>query len=296
VRFGGRRRLPDAPALADDELRILLVQDPERAWRAFIDQYTPMLVALIERAGIRDRDEAMEVYVMVCERLAADDCGRLRRHDPARGALAPWLAVLVKHVLVDWVRSRAGRRRLFKSVAALPSLEQRVFELFYWEQRTPAEMVGLLGEAFGNPPLDTVIAALDRVQAALTDRQRGELLATAARGAAPVSLDAEPADGEPPLEVPDTAVDPERQVQTREADRLFERALASLPAEDAAIVRLKFAEGLSLRQIRDALHLEMLTEQRLRAILDALKQRLAADRFGRGDASATGLAFLEGGG
>ena len=102
------------------------------------------MLALIERAGIRDQDEAMEVYVLVCERLADDDCGRLRRFDPSKGAIGAWLSVLVRNTLVDWVRSRAGRRRLFKSIQALAPLDQKVFELFYWENRMPGEIVGTL--------------------------------------------------------------------------------------------------------------------------------------------------------
>jgi len=291
VRFRRRVSPQASPELSDHELRTLLAQDAERGWRAFIDQYTPALLALIERAGIRDRDEAMELYVMTCERLAADDCARLRRHDPGKGALGAWLAVLVKHVVVDWVRSRAGRRRLFKSVEQLPALEQRVFELFYWENRSPVEMTGLLHAQFGAVSLDAVLVALERVQTALTARQRAELLATAARASVPVSIDAA-ADDERAPDIPDPGDDPERQAQTREARQAFERAIADLPPEDAAIIRLKYSEGLSLKQIRDALHLETLTEQRVRGILDALRAALARQAVGPADTPAH-LAFLE---
>jgi RNA polymerase sigma factor (sigma-70 family) len=256
--------------LTDGELRTLLVQDPGRGWRAFIDQYTPLLLALIERAGIRDREEAMEIYVLVCERLAADDCARLRKHDPGRGALGAWLSVLVRHVLVDWVRSRAGRRRLFKSIKGLPPLDQRVFELFYWENRQPAEMVELL-VSFGSPSLVDVLSALDRVHAALTQRQRAELLATAARVAKPVSLDAAGDETDRPYEVADPTATPEELVQERELDRLINRALAALPPGEAAILRLKYMEGLSLGQIRQALHLDQLTEQHVQDLFQRFK-------------------------
>jgi RNA polymerase sigma factor (sigma-70 family) len=256
--------------LTDGELRTLLVQDPARGWRAFIDQYTPLLLALIERAGIQDREEAMELYVLVCERLSADDCARLRKHDPGRGALGAWLSVLVRNVLVDWVRSRAGRRRLFKSIKELPSLEQRVFELFYWENRQPTEMVELL-TSFGSPSLVVVLTALERVQAALTQRQRAELLAMAARVTRPVSLDVAGDDTDRPYEVADPTATPEEQVQERELDSLINRAFAALPAGEGAILRLKYMEGLSLRQIRQALHLDELTEQHVQDIFQKFK-------------------------
>jgi RNA polymerase sigma factor (sigma-70 family) len=261
----------DTPApLANGELRGLFIEDPARGWRLFIDQYTPMLLALIERAGIRDREEAMEIYVRVCERLAADDCARLRRHDPGKGALGAWLSVLVRNVLVDWVRSRAGRRRLFKSIKALPPLEQRVFELFYWENRTPAEMLDLLTE-FGSLRLVDVLDALDRVQTALTQRQRAELVAMTARAARPVSLDAPTDETDRPLDIADAAASPEEQAHRSEMVNLVDRALALLPAGEAVILRLKYMEGLSLQQIRMALHLEELTEQHVRDIGQKLK-------------------------
>jgi RNA polymerase sigma factor (sigma-70 family) len=258
------------PALVDGDLRSLLAQDAARGWRAFIDQYTPLLLALIERAGIQDREEAMEIYVLVCERLAADDCARLRRHDPGKGALGAWLSVLVRNVLVDWVRSRAGRRRLFKSIKALPPLEQRVFELFYWESRSPAEMVDLLTD-FGALTLIDVLGALDRVEAALTQRQRAELVAMTARARKPVSLDASEDPADRPFDIADPAATPEEQVHRQEVGGLIDRALASLPASEAVILRLKYMEGLSLQQIRQALHLDELTEQHVRSIVQKLK-------------------------
>ncbi len=273
-----RRPAAVAGALSDGELRRLLAEDAERGWRAFVDQYTPALLAYIERAGIRDRDEAMELYVLVCERLTADDCARLRRHDPAKGALGAWLAVLVRNVVIDWVRSRAGRRRLFGSIKNLGRLDQRVFELFFWDNRTVAEIAGLLQAEFESLALADVFDALERVQSALTERQRVELVAMAARSASAVSLDATPDAGDRPLDVEDPTADIEGNAQTREAEALLERALAALPAEDAAIARLKYGEGLSLKQIRQALHLDALTADRIEGILATLKSRFS-DQF-----------------
>jgi RNA polymerase sigma factor (sigma-70 family) len=262
-------------ALSDGELRTLLIQDTDRGWRAFVDQYTPAMLALIERAGIHDKDEAMELYVLACEKLAEDDCGRIRRFDPSKGAIAAWLSVLVRNVMVDWVRARAGRRRLFKSVQELPRFEQRIFELFYWERAMPGEIVDrLTGSEFGTPTLSTVLEGLERVQQVLTERQRAELLAMTARTAAPVSLDAPTDDEDHAIDPVDPAADVERAAVVKEQEDVISRALRALPAEDAAIVRLKYEEGLSLKQIREALHLDALGEPRVRAILDRLKPLL----------------------
>jgi RNA polymerase sigma factor (sigma-70 family) len=281
--------------VSDADLRTLLIEDPERGWRTFIDQYTPTLLALIERAGIRDRDEAMELYVWACERLAADNCARLRRHDPGKGSLEAWLSVLMRNVVVDWVRSRAGRRRLFKSIKHLAALDRRVFELYYWEHQTTAEMVGTLAQEFGAPSLGDVMDAVERVQKALTERQRIELLAMTVRTSTPVSLDASDDQDERPIDAPDPRADTERDAQARQVNQMLEETLREIPPEEAAIVRLKFVEGLSLKQIRDMLHLSELTDERMRGILDVIKSRLAVRRVGALDADVSGLAFFEGG-
>jgi RNA polymerase sigma factor (sigma-70 family) len=116
-----------------------------------------------------------------------------------------------------------------------------------------------------------VLTALDRVQAALTQRQRAELLAMAARVARPVSLDVTGDETDRPYEVADSAATPEEQVQERELHNLINRAFAALPSVEAAILRLKYMEGLSLRQIRQALHLDQLTEQHVQDIFQRFK-------------------------
>ena len=283
-------------ALSDGDLRSLLIADRDRGWRAFIDQYTPRMLALIERGGIRDQDEAMEVYTLVCERLAEDDCARIRKFDPSKGAIGAWLSVLVRNTMIDWVRARAGRRRLFKSVQALPPLEQKVFELFYWDNKMQAEIVGALEGQFGSPSLADVFDAFERVQAALTERQRAELVAMTARATAPASLDAPTDDEQQVIDAPDLQADVESHARVHEIDALMERALAALPPQDAVVIRLKFVEGLTLKQIRAAVGVPSLAEQDVAAILERLKRQLAASGVSAPDATAPGLAFLDGGG
>jgi DNA-directed RNA polymerase specialized sigma24 family protein len=273
--------------LSDRELQALLAEDPGRGWRAFIDRHTTALLLLIGRVGVSDADETMELYLRVCEHLHEGGCARLRRHDPAQGSLRAWLAVVVRNVAVDWVRSRAGRRRLFAAVKHLPALEREVFELYYWERRMPSEIVEVLSARGGRPlGLTHVLDALDRVQASLTDRHRAQLLPGILRGPR-----AGTEDDEPP-EAPDPRPDPENALRMKDTDALFAAALSRLTAEEAAIIRLKFVQGLSHRQIQQALHLPQLTDDRVKGIMARLRAHLAGQPLAAGDA-APGLAFLE---
>ena len=258
---------------SDADLRRLLAEDADAAWRAFIDRHTPTILAVLERAGLRDRDEAMAVYTLVCERLAGEDCARLRRWNPAKGSLGGWLAVVARRVMVDWVRSRAGRPRVFGAVARLGALERRVFELFYWEERSASEISELLTVERSAPVslLDT-LEALDAVNEALEARHYAELMSMAARARTPVSLDAEIEAGG--LDPPDMRMTIESAIERGERDRALEGALAALAPEEAAIVRLHYVEGLSLAEVRRALNLTELGRPRVSAIVRRLRDQL----------------------
>lgn len=263
--------------MSDDQLAKLLESDPERGWQAFIESHTPTLLALIERAGVVDADEAMEVYTRACARLSEDGYAPLRRRDPAAGTLAGWLAVVVRRAAVDYVRSQIGRRRMFGAVRGLGRAPQRVFELYYWDRRPLAEVTEVLrAELGGDVTLDLVLDYLEDVDRVLTQRHRAELLSMVARSRPPVALDRED-DGPPEAEPITDTPDPEMALRVRETEARLHAALAALPAEDAAIVSLKYGEGLTRPQIQKILGLPELTEYRVRTIVGTLRTRLAAD-------------------
>jgi DNA-directed RNA polymerase specialized sigma24 family protein len=260
-------------ALSDEALRELFATDVHGAWRSFVDDYTPTIVALIERAGVRDRDEAMEVYTLVCERLADDDCARLRRWDPSKGRLGAWLAVVVRRVMVDWVRSRAGRPRLFGAIQQLDPIAQQVFQLYYWANHTPSAIAEQLTVTLGRPvKLLDVLAALDAIHDVMNARQFGELLSMTARSKPAVSLETELEAGR--LDPPHPEVPIDTRVEASQREAALSSALANLPAEDAAIVRLHYLHGLGLDDVKRALHLNDLSRARIAAIVESIKIRL----------------------
>ena len=276
--------------LTDAALHALVAANPERGWRAFVDQYTATLVSLIQRAGVTDRDDVADLYVWICERLAADDCARLRRHDPRKGALAAWLTIVVRHAIVDWTRSRHGRRRLFAALEQLDDRHQRVFELYYWEHRRATEIAEMLTQAYGTRVgVGDVLDALAVIEEQLSDRHRAELLALMARNRTPLSLDDE--DAFPGLTLVDRQPDPEGALRMKQVDDALTSALADLPAEDAAIVRLKFVQGWALSDIRHALHLspDALSTGRLSRIVTTLRDRLASRGITGQDATSPGM-------
>jgi DNA-directed RNA polymerase specialized sigma24 family protein len=253
------------------ELRDRLIADPREGWRLFMEMYTPTLVAIIEHAGVRQKDEAMDVYVRVCEHLAADDCARLRRHDPSRGTLAAWLTTVVRRAIVDWVRSKKGRRRVFASIRALPARDREIFDLYYWRGHSAGEIVQLLEP---QPALSDVFEALERIELAFTDRQRAEMMSMAARSRAPLSLEEER------IDPADSALDPEQELRVRQTHDALAAALAELPAEDSLIVSMRYVDGLSQSQVERALHIGAVSSERMKRILARLRELLESRGLG----------------
>jgi DNA-directed RNA polymerase specialized sigma24 family protein len=259
--------------VSDQALQDLLVRRPAQGWRVFVEQFTPVILGALQRAGLRDRDEMMEVYTLVVERLAANRSARLRSRRMAEGSLAAWLVVVTRHVVVDWVRSRAGRRRVFGAIKELSEADQRVFELYYWEERRVPEICGMLSAATGRDvPASEVLDGLERVNRALTARHHAELLSMSLRSRPAESIDDD--DGALRVDAPAAEASPEEDVIRREREAVVERALAALPPEDAAVIRLHVGEGLALPQVRRALRLPSLTDQHVQAILDRVRQLL----------------------
>jgi DNA-directed RNA polymerase specialized sigma24 family protein len=202
--------------MQDVELVALIQRDPQSGWSEFIAQHTRLLITLIRRGGLSHHDEVMDVYVRVCERLSESGCARLAAFEPSRGTLAAWLSAVVRRAAVDWVRSRAGRRRHFGALERMTAFDRRVFELRYWdrynEDGTRSMLASTLGRGVTQGEVDDAIA---RVERALTSRHRIELATAAARCQPAMAI--ETAAQHETRHVVDPRLDPERRLLAIEA-------------------------------------------------------------------------------
>jgi RNA polymerase sigma factor (sigma-70 family) len=100
----------------------------EGAWDAFLTAYRRLIFATIGRL-VRDREERMDAFAMVCGRLRESDFQRLRRFDPRGPArFSTWLVTVVRNLVVDWHRQAHGRRRAAASLDGFSELDQRIYE------------------------------------------------------------------------------------------------------------------------------------------------------------------------
>jgi RNA polymerase sigma factor (sigma-70 family) len=74
--------------------------------------------------------------------------------------------------------------------------------------------------------------------------------------------------------IADPRIDPEMSMRVAQLNERFETALSRLPAEDAAIVRLKYVEGLTNAAIERAIGASEVTTSRLQDILGRLRSAL----------------------
>ena len=101
---------------------------PDPAWDLFIDGYRRLIFSAI-RHFLTDPDDVMDVFAHACEALHRDDLARLRRYteaDPPTARFSSWLVVVIRHLTVDWLRHRDGRRRPAAPNGLTP-LQQQIF-------------------------------------------------------------------------------------------------------------------------------------------------------------------------
>src|SRR5437763_15826157 len=107
------------------------------AWDLFIDQYRALIFATI-RHYTRDHDQVMDVFAEVCSALRHDRLARLQRYWDRRthtARFSSWLVTVIRHLVIDWVRQHAYRRRPRRR-ATLSALQQQLFELVFVQHRS----------------------------------------------------------------------------------------------------------------------------------------------------------------
>ncbi len=255
-----RKTSGTTPPISDDALLELFRRRPRRAWKIFLDRYAERMLGQLRGLGF-DRDEAMDRFVFVCERLARNRFARLRRvrATGSRGELVPWLRQVVKNAAIDWGWSQTGRRRLFQSVEGLGEIEQRVFQLHFWTGLGPAAMVERLRvEGHSEISIEQVFDALERVLERLDSGQKWRLLSQLSRRrpAGPVGVGgSEIGAFEPATNAPD----PETELLRAEQARVLAEALSHLPARDRLMFRLRYDDALSLADIAAVVGLGLTT-------------------------------------
>jgi RNA polymerase sigma factor (sigma-70 family) len=242
----------------DTELLTLFQQQPEQAWRVFIDRYADSIFSLIRSLGF-DYDQSMDRFVFVCEKLCEKNYRRLKaiKYAGSRGELLPWVRQVVKRLCINWAWSEDGRRRLLKPIQQMSPIEQRIFELYFWHGLLPSQIDECLRqEHFAEIEPATVFEALDNIFSKLSEKKLWRLISNHARARRLVSLDSLDDESNVTWEPPDEQPDPEHGLLKREQDQLLQDALTYLPERQVLVLQFHFEHGLSPREIGGMLRLD----------------------------------------
>lgn len=101
--------MPHLPLAVVTLLGAQEAQETADAWSAFLKEYSRLLLSVAHDIA-SSRDEAMDHYAFVVDRLRDDDFRRLRAYATNGAAeFSTWLVVVAKRLCIDGYRSRVGR-------------------------------------------------------------------------------------------------------------------------------------------------------------------------------------------
>jgi RNA polymerase sigma factor (sigma-70 family) len=262
-------------ALSPDDLRRLLglvCQDDQPAWAAFLDRYAPVLLQAV-RSIERDRDDAADAFVFVCERLRERRGTRLSAFDFDRtGSFETWLRAVAMNLARDARRHRLGRFRPLAVIHRFPPLEQRVFRLRYELGFSFDHVFFSLQPEFPGLTEARLAEADAHVSRSVSAQQRWILL-TRRPHVESLSEGGASEEDTTPLP-PSEQLDPEEMLLRREAHERLSAWLATLTVEDRLLFRLRTERGVTLERLAAMFGFSnaQAVHRRLREIVARLRQ------------------------
>lgn len=231
----------------------------DRVWKEFLGQYSHLMLKIIWQFN-RDHDSAMEKYVHVCERLAANDFEILRRFKAAYGSRPPkfstWLAAVARNLCVDAHRKSHGRKQLPRMLRGLSTLERSIFRLYYWQGCSVEEIRSTVGSASVQQAGGDIDEVINRVIAL------GDGMGRRAPAPSFVPFDEQQA----------VTAHAEHDYETADVQRWLELWMQELSPGDKMILRLRFWENMSGKEIADVMRI--VPEQRVYPLIQNALQHL----------------------
>ena len=244
--------------------------DGHAAWNLFAERYRRLILATIRRL-VQDPEDVQDVFASVCAALTADNFARLRRYSarsPPGAAVSTWLVIVVRNLVIDWLRKVEGRRRP-TIPAGLSGLHREMYAALCLGGHSPAEAFELVrartGLAMSFPEFLREIRLL---------RQSHPCPGTSpARRPEPLSL------------LPEIAVLIADPVEVTELARRLAAALATLPADVRLAVQLFVVDELPAKEVATIVGWPnpKAVYNRVHRALEAMRATLEREGVGRGD-------------
>jgi RNA polymerase sigma factor (sigma-70 family) len=256
----------------------------DAAWNEFLAGYSAVIVHVIRRCGVASH-RVDECFLHICEALSESESRRLRSFRPdGPASFKTWLMAVVANLCIDWKRREQGRVRSLPSVSRLPELDRQVYRCIFEHRMTRTQCFLSLSPRFPELTEGGLAEINARLFQLLTPQQRWQLtVRTPTRAPVMRSCSTEDTDELRQVAQPGPGPD-ELAEEAQEQDRL-QQALASLPAEQRLLLRLRYQQGLSLAEIARLTGQPdpFCVNRRVRAALDALAKAVGGQsaRAGR---------------
>ncbi len=241
-------------------------KNKEELWAEFVRRFSKLLLKVIWQFE-RDKDEVMEKYLWIFTRLADNDFSILRKFNYSQGKNIPkfstWFVAVVRNLCIDAHRSVHGRKRFPKALLNLSEDDRKVFELYFWKGNSIEEIEHKMGQNH-NDEHNFVTASIERIEN-LLHRSRDSIRL----------------DNKGYITISTEEFSNEIAAQEEEFDELeslSESWLNMLPAQERLVLRLRFWEDLSVKEISKVMNI--IPEQKIYAMIQKnLKQlRRLAER------------------
>jgi RNA polymerase sigma factor (sigma-70 family) len=268
-----RAGMPDIAKL----LRRLRSANAQAAWEDFLLEFSSVLFQMAN-AFVRDEDEAADCFVYICEQFTRDRFRRLLQFKPEGPAsFTTWLRVVARNLSFDWRRKKYGRIRPFKSVQSLSPLELEAHRLLHERGLSREETLQQLLVVWPHVTMDKLGEIESKIADSLSSRQRWILSTRKQRESAAITTDYEEGTTEEAIPAIDAGPTPETLAVDHQQRARLSRCLGLLPPIEQLIVRLRFEDELSLKEIGRLTGLgdPLRVHRRLASILETLRIAMA---------------------
>ena len=218
------------------------------AWTEFLALNSDQIYKTA-RLTTGDEETAADCYLYICEQLSRNGFKRLLHFRPEGPAkFETWLGVVARNLCLDWLRSRFGRKRAFRSLERMTPFEIEVFRLHVQQGLSLDETLAQIKPRNPDATVETVEAADARIEQALSSRQRWLLRQRSAERET-LSIGMAEEGGAAAVDPEDPHPSPELDLIASEEQSRLDKAVARLDPAQRLLIRLRFEEGLSLAEI-----------------------------------------------
>lgn len=218
------------------------------AWKSFLAIYSSTIMQVVHQHE-NDPGRADDCFIYVCEKLSDDGFRRLLQFDTDRKVrFQTWLGLVVSNLCIDWHRKEYGRQRPFEAIAKL-SVVNRLLYHFKYELGMPRRACRRAMQlTYPDLTEEAITESLRQLHTALTPKQRWQLSVRKRDAGSVVSIDTV---GENPAipELLQTGPGPENVVQFLQDRKALDEAMSRLSGEQRLLLRLRYQEDLSLKDV-----------------------------------------------